>query len=139
MIRDHVVCTVLRCNDAKRVSGAFLVQRTRRPHSSCTKAQKRFIFWQTRTKWRDMNCTLGTTQGIRHFKNAQKAEENCHQGNFGVELPLTLCFDNLGLLQQWCFAGLRTPNARYLKCRTSCPLQPSHQPTTQIHLSSQTH
>ncbi len=41
-----------------------------------------------------MDCTLRTTQGIRRSKNARNTEDNRHQGTFGMELLLTICFNN---------------------------------------------
>ena len=59
------------------------IEKQEGPTSSRVKVQTRISYRQTRTTWRDMNCTLGTTQGVRHSKNAQNAEDN-QLGRYGT-------------------------------------------------------
>ena len=61
---------------------ACLVQRNKKaPLQRCAEARTQIFYWQTRTEWRDINCTLGTTQSVRRSKNARNTEDNNQPGD----------------------------------------------------------
>ena len=55
-----------------------------------------------------MRCTLGTTQGVRHSKNARNTKNNCQSGERGNDMLLTYLL--LRLAPTLAIAFRRDPN-----------------------------